>query len=219
MEINVVKDNLKIVPITQVKPNSWNPKNKNTPEYQDVIRSLKTYGQRTPIIVRQLAKDIYEIIDGEQRWTGMLELGFKKIAILIQDVDQKTAQELTAWFEHKVPFDDVMLSEWVKKLHDEFDEVILPFSDERIKELLDLSTFDWNEDDDNYSNPTNDNEQESLNEDDSEFRTLSVKMTKEQYEVIQRAIESINEDMGEYKVSEAKALELICADYMAGKLV
>ncbi len=68
------KDKLKEVNINLVKPNSWNPKTKRTKEYEKVRQSIKVNGQRQPIVVREVIDEnnelFYEIIDGEQIYTG-----------------------------------------------------------------------------------------------------------------------------------------------------
>ena len=50
-------DNIKIVGIDEVKPNSWNPKLENTPEFQKIVESIQVNGFKSPIIVRETEMD------------------------------------------------------------------------------------------------------------------------------------------------------------------
>ena len=44
----------------------------------------------------------------------------------------------------------------------------------------------------------------------------AVTVTEEQREVFERALERLREINADYSISEGRALELICADYLSG---
>ena len=149
MEIKFKPENIKVVGINEVKPNSWNPKNKNTEDFQKVKRGIELKGQRMPIVVRTTGSidAAYEIIDGEQRYTACKELGFKKVLVYDEGkVSDKEAKELTIWYQQQVPFNELELAELIKELSDEFgDGLEVPFSSEEIDQMCQLSEFDWGE--------------------------------------------------------------------------
>lgn len=210
-EIQFNPEQLMVVPIDQVRPNSWNPKDKNTKEFEIVKKSLETNGLRLPVVVRENKEgdSLYEIIDGEQRWTGWGALGHDKVLIYNEGkvTDQK-AKELTIWYEQKVPFNEVKLAELVAHMVVDYQNIELPFSESQIQDMVELVKFDW----DSYDvNKDNNPEQKE----DEEFRTLSVTCTKEQYEVIQQAIAKIRDEANDTNMSEARAIELISANFLA----
>ena len=61
------KENLLKVDIDKVHPNSWNPKEPNTKEYENVKKSLEINGYAQPILVIEDG-DGFEIIDGQHRF-------------------------------------------------------------------------------------------------------------------------------------------------------
>jgi len=186
---------VKTVKIGEVRPNTWNPKDKNTDDFQKVKKGIKLKGQKQPITVRE--NDGYEIIDGEQRLTACKELGFEDIVIYNEgEVSDKEARELTIWYQQQVPFNEIELATLVKGLY-QYPDLELPYTSEEMKDLLDLEAFDWGQDN------------------DSEFeegvRTLQIKMSEGQYKIIKEAIEKVKK---ETVSPDGRALELICAEFM-----
>jgi len=53
----------------------------------------------------------------------------------------------------------------------------------------------------------------SQQKDKTEYRTLKLTMERDKYDIIASALENISQ---EYGVETARALELLCADYLAG---
>lgn len=205
MEIKVSKDNYQIVPIDQVKPNTWNPKDKNTEEYRNVVKILRKRGQTRAVLVRELG-DEYEILDGEQRWTGMKELGFDQILINnLGEVSDKEAMEITAWFQEQAPFQTVPLAQLVREivLAREGD-VSLPYSDNQIDEFLRISApFEFNYNDD-FERP-----------DREGTKRISIRVTKSQYDFITETLEAIKEDIdSQNKLKEGDILVFVCDKVM-----
>lgn len=54
-----------------IKPNEWNFNVQSDRLFNSLKNSLKRFGKIYPVIVRELAKDEYEIIDGEHRWKAL----------------------------------------------------------------------------------------------------------------------------------------------------
>ena len=196
------KDRLVIVPIGSVKANGWNPKDKDTKEFKQVIRSLELYGFRQPILVREGADGKYEILDGEQRYTAAKELAYTDVPVYnlgkISDTEAKAA---TIWMEVQVPFNEIDLSKLVVELDDL--KIALPYTESEIEDFKHMAEFNFDD----------------FGDDDGEFdgelelRTFKVVLGEEAYKIVTKAIDKVKEDND---CSESRALELICADFLAG---
>jgi hypothetical protein len=207
MEENITFDptKLSVVQIDKVRPNTWNPKDKDTEEYKQVEESLKRYGQRIPIVVRD--NNGFEIIDGEQRWKACKELKFPKVIIYNEGkLEDKKAQELTLWYQVQVPFNEISLSQMVVKLVTDYSDAFVPYPPEKIEEMKELIKFNWED----YKVDTN-----AEDIDQSRLMTLVIPMTSEQYEIVQKAFAKVREQAND--INDSRCIELICADYLAGK--
>lgn len=193
-------DKIKKVKIDEVRPNSWNPKEKNHKKVEDIKKSIEMHGFKQPVQVR--SNDGYEIIDGEQRWTAMKELGATEIYIydngVISDEDAKNE---TLWWQVQVPFETVELAHLVTELSAmEFE---LPYTPKEIAEFKEMSEFDF----DKYG------KDRPEDADPEEPKSFAVKLNPEQYRIVMEAIENIKE---QNECGDARALELLAADYLAG---
>lgn len=194
MELKFDPKNLKTVPIDEVFPNPWNPKEKNHAKVKDIEKSIKLHGFKAPIQVRS-NDGRYEIIDGEQRWTAMKNLGATEIVIYdngeISDADAKNE---TLWWQVQVPFETIELAKLVRELDDM--EMELPYSAKEVAEFKGML-----EQDPNSGN------------DKGDIKTLNIKLSPDQFEVVTRALEFVK---SENECGDGRAMELICADYLAG---
>lgn len=151
-----VKENSKIVDINEVCFNPWNPKVKRSKEYEKVKKSVELNGLGMPIVVREIKDDNYkyQVLDGEQRLTAALDLGYDKIWIVnLGQVSDEEAKSKTLWYEMAVPFDKEQLGKLLVEL---VDKVELPYTDNEIQVIsgVELETDDISDDDfeDEYNN-------------------------------------------------------------------
>lgn len=151
-----VKENSKIVDINEVCFNPWNPKIKRSKEYEKVKESVKLNGLGMPIVVREIQDDNYkyQVLDGEQRLTAALDLGYDKVWIVnLGQVSDEEAKSKTLWYEMAVPFDKEQLG---NLLVDLVGKVELPYADNEIEIItgIELETDDVSDDDfeDEYNN-------------------------------------------------------------------
>lgn len=203
MELVKYEENVKRVPIEKVYPNSWNPKDKGHSKVEDVKRSIQKNGFKQPVQVRSHPEKAgeYEIIDGEQRFTAMVELGATEIYINDNgEVKDEDAKSETLWWQVQVPFETVALANLVTELS--MMEMELPYNPKELAEFKEMSEFDF----DKYD--TERPEDEELNDN----KSFTVELSSEQYEVVTRAIERIKE---ENDCGDARALELMAADFLA----
>jgi len=187
---------IKIVPISKVKRNSWNPKHEDTAEYRKIKSSIEREGQKVPIVVRE-KNGTLEIIDGQQRWTAMKELGMKQICVnnrgKVSDVD---AMNGTLWYQLQAPLNIKMTAALTKELKEEGLETAFDFSS--IEEFGAI-TFD----------------QPKLDTTSKEKQfVLDIVMERSKYEIIVETLEAIVAQHGLEDFSEA--LQVICASYRAG---
>jgi hypothetical protein len=202
VKLNFDVKKVQTVGIDGVRPNPWNPKAKGTPEYKKILRGLESEGQILPIVVREhhAGKTRYEIVDGEQRWTAMKELGSDKIIVYNEgQIDDAKAKQLTIWYEQQVPFEQIPLAKLVKELNDQGIE--LPYVGSELQEMVDLAVFEPGQEPDEPQG------------DDDGFKTVMVRVTEPQYKVIMEALDNIK---AENDCEQARALELMAADYLAG---
>ena len=193
------------VPIDKVEPNDYNPKEKNTKEYKNVVESIRRNGLKQPIFVREVDNnDKYVVVDGEQRLTAANELGYTEIYVYnLGKISEEEAKALTIWFEVQVPFSEVELAPIVVELNKL--DITLPYTDEEIVTFEKMTQFDFD---------TAYNEEGPQNDElDDEMKTLNIKMTPEQFETVDGAMKYI---MEQEDVSAGRALELLCANGLTG---
>ena len=185
---------LLVVNISEVRPNSWNPKLDDTVDAEKIKQSVAENGQRIPIVVRE--NDGYEIVDGEQRYKACKALDFDKILIYNEgEMSDDDAKALTIWYQQQVPFDKVLEAELVNAIA----HMPLPYTDEELEDMRQIVEFDWTQ-----------VQPDDLEE--VEFRTLTLRLLKESYEVVMTAINQVQLDEG---TTIERAIELICADFLA----
>lgn len=170
------------VNVEEIRANDWNPKLKRSEEYLKVKESVELNGQVQPIIVRETGEEEvkYEILDGEQRFTALRELGEEKIWILnLGKVADEEAKASTIWLEQAVPFDDVMLGELLVELQH---KVELPYSDEEIELIAGVQ----------LNNDEEEDEEEEAKPNTTNFRLVIAKTDEYELKEIIRKIQTEN---------------------------
>lgn len=194
MELTFNPTLIQKVALDVVRPNSWNPKEKNTSEYQHVLASIQKYGQDMPILVRE--KDGLEILDGEQRYTALKELGAAEIWVYNKGaVTDEEAKAVTIWWQVQAPFDQIKLAPLVVELADL--QILLPYSEDQLAEFRELANFNF----DNY-NKDFEHEEDGL-------KTIVFKLTEEQHKIV---IQALNKDES---LTEAEVLVIMSKDYLS----
>jgi len=188
------------VPISEVRENNWNPKDPNSPEYEKVKRSIEINGLTQPIFVRENSDGDtkYEVLDGAHRFRSCKELGFKEIYIYNEGVvPDPLAKSFTIYHQIQVPFDEAELAPIVMELNNL--QMELPYNELEIDGFRNLASFDF---DKAYESQT------PLKEDnDKDEEILTIKMTADQIEKVNNAIEEVKASK---KVKEGEALTMLC---------
>jgi len=214
MELRI---NTKKVNISELKPNEWNPKLKPEDDldvqqqYEEVVKSVKTYGLIDPILVRSArnGKELgyYEIINGYHRFTACQELGMTEIVINdLGDVDDLQAKKLTIVTEEiKIPIDQVKLSHLLKEMmaDEDLDALAegLPYSKELIQSKVELLDFDWNKVDENSGEGKLNEPQEEI---DADATSLSLFFSnKEDKVLVEGLLELIQKEQQAKSIPDA----------------
>ena len=178
-----VKENSKIVDINEVCFNPWNPKIKRSKEYEKVKESVRLNGLGMPIVVREIEDDSYkyQVLDGEQRLTAALDLGYDKVWIVnLGQVSDEEAKSKTLWYEMAVPFDKEQPG---NLLVDLVGKEELPYTDNEIEVISGVSLI--SEDDEDFEDDF---------EEKSNFTKFSVSMIKEWVDNLKDKIKQIQND-------------------------
>lgn len=147
----ITQNNL-IIDIDKIQPNDYNPKpdfNESEElklEFDKLKRSLEHHGQIDPLLVREIGKDKYELVNGYHRWLAMKELGWKKAEIKnlgkISRID--AIKKALSTEEIRIPLDIIEVAELVKNIRESEEGLEgLPYTAEEIQEKIDLLEFDW----------------------------------------------------------------------------
>lgn len=199
-------DKLKKISIDNVRPNSWNPKDPDAPEYEKIKESIRINGLTQPVFVRRNKDDEtdYEILDGENRWRGAKELGFTEIYIYDEgEVPDELAKSFTIFHQLQNPFDELQLAPIVLELNSlDFE---LPYEDKEIEKFKDLTQFSFEDYSTDGPGAKDDLE--------DQFKTLTIRMTAEQFEDVNNAIKTVSEGDN---VSEGRSLQLLCVNGLNG---
>jgi ParB family transcriptional regulator, chromosome partitioning protein len=91
------KGGLKVVSITQLKPNPFQPRKVFDPqELEDLTNSVREKGILQPLVVRPAPgqKDAYQIIAGERRWRAAQRAQLHEVPVLIREMTDAEALEI-----------------------------------------------------------------------------------------------------------------------------
>jgi len=130
---------IKEVPLDQLKPDPANARKHSDRNIEEIIRSLKEFGQHAPLVVQ---KGTNRIIVGNGRYEAMQMLGWDKAYVVYVDDDNVTAvrraladnrtAELAEW-------DDEALARLLEGLGDDLD--VPGWSEDELRALVDLGTL------------------------------------------------------------------------------
>lgn len=204
--------NIKIIPINQIKENNWNPNELDQEGFKILVKNIKDQrvGYTQPIEVREIANDKYEVIDGAHRFRACKEAGLTEIECVLSEYDDTQAKlETIAKNKIRGNINLVKAANLISELNKDItleeigDRVF--YNQQELKDLTKLSEIPP----DFEMNLKEVAEKEELEAPVS----LQFVVTKEQAEVIEQAIELV---CSREKTKKGRALELICADFLAG---
>jgi ParB family chromosome partitioning protein len=143
---------VKRVPITQVRPNPWNPRKQDEEKLiAKAVRSIESAGFCGALIVRD-HKDgdcRYEIIDGEHRYRALLKMGEEMCSVItlgeVSDYDAKMLTLNLNLIQGEMLVVDVasVMNDLAERLGPDALRQKVVYDDEELKELLTLADIDW----------------------------------------------------------------------------
>jgi ParB family transcriptional regulator, chromosome partitioning protein len=78
---------LRTLEIQAIQPGKYQPRHAMDPErLDDLAASIRAQGVIQPVVVREIAKDRYELIAGERRWRAAQKAGLSEIPALVKVV-------------------------------------------------------------------------------------------------------------------------------------
>jgi len=84
-----------MVPIEQIEPNPDQPRRSFPEEELDALAdSLREHGVITPLTVRRMDDELYQIIAGERRWRAARMAGLRELPVYCIEADDRTVLEL-----------------------------------------------------------------------------------------------------------------------------
>ena len=189
-------------------PNEWNPNEMDPDDYTKARASIRTFGFIDPITVRELG-DRYQIIDGEHRWKAAQDEGLTEVLVTIIDVDDADAEQLTFILnELRGKPNPQKLAALIRDLASKRSmsdlESVLPLRRQQLAAMVAerREAVDWGA-------------LQTKPEPEKKERWVErvFRLPQSAADVIDEALVKVREDG---VADDWKALELICADYLAG---
>ena len=190
------------VSLKKLKPWLKNPRKDH--DIDTIAKSYESFGSGAPIIVQ---KGTYRILAGHGRLKALQKLGAAQTHVWVMDIDDQKADQYTL-IDNKATentaWDFEGLSEIIKGLQENnVDVSALGWSDFELEPLL---SADWKP-----------SEEEPLDDMDDARNAKPIFVTPAQRIVINRAVEIVRRMEEDPEITEGRALELISADFLAGK--
>lgn len=83
------------LPIEQLEPNPAQPRRSFSPEELETLAdSLREHGVISPLTVRKMGENLYQIIAGERRWRAARMAGLSELPVYCIEADNQTVMEL-----------------------------------------------------------------------------------------------------------------------------
>ncbi len=151
-EKRIINADNRVVPISKVRPNAWNPKlaydtnDEGKKQFARIKKSLARHGQVDPILVRQAGR-FFEIVNGYHRYRAALELGWKEIEVknlgMVPDAYAKALAIATE--DSHVALDQIAVAKLVKEILELDPQALedLSYDEEDAAALQKLLDFDW----------------------------------------------------------------------------
>jgi len=96
LDISVSNGDVSVLRITHIEPKKSQPRKDFKKEsLAELADSIGKIGIIQPIVVRQLPNGYYQIIAGERRWRAAKMAGLDEVPVVIKNVDDLTAAEMT----------------------------------------------------------------------------------------------------------------------------
>jgi ParB family chromosome partitioning protein len=203
---------IKTIPINQIKENAWNPNEIDEYEFQILMQNIKNkkIGYTQPIEVRQTGKKQYQVVDGAHRLRACKEAGLTEIQCVVSNYDNTEAKlETLAKNKLRGTINLVEAANLIAELNQKIslDDIggRIGFKKRELEDSLRLFKIPLNFEIDLKKQAEKEKLEAPI--------TLEFIVTKEQAKIVESAVNLLCE---REKIKRGRALELICADFLAG---
>jgi len=142
------------LPINQLVKADWNYKEEDEHLTSKLVENIKRNGQIENIVVRELDTGFFEIVNGNHRYDALVILDVSEVVVFnMGKISLAQAQRVaietneTRFLTNTAKLSTI-LSDIAKEFSIEQLQQTMPYTDERLKELVDMASFDWSQYDD-----------------------------------------------------------------------
>lgn len=219
------------VPLLELR---HDPKNVNTHSEKSIdaiAASMKQFGQQKPIVISPKGT----VLAGNGMLDAATKLGWDRIECRVTELSGKQARAF-AIADNRIPslssFDTDKLHEQLEDLYkDGFPELSIGWSNAELQNLLTAPDFSldskpqWED----VEVPNSDDSTESDDEESDEDGVMlsggeggqpsshaTLILTREQYDIVMRAVHALRMQEQTMEITVGRAIELICADFIGG---
>jgi hypothetical protein len=194
-----------------IEANPWNANKQSDFMFAQEKASIVEFGFIDPCTVREhpTKKGMLQMLDGEHRWKGAVELGIEEIPVTnLGVISDAKAKAITDIFNNlRGEQDPVLRAQLLKSVIDEDARLraVLPYGDDELQSILAAATFDWD-----ALGTENKTKKDGSKPDDGEtgWVGLKVSLTPAQHKTVSSAIERAKKKLS--TTSDAEALTAIC---------
>ena len=198
------------IEVSKLVKADWNYKEENEQQTENLLNNFKRNGQIENILIRELDTGYFELVNGNHRLDVMKILKTKKAhAYNCGKIGLAEAQRLAIETnETKFESDSIKMAELISTLTKEFpaEELAktMPYSEEQIQKMTELTKFDWSQ----Y-----DSDEEIDTFGDTEFdKEIKLKVTEEtfaRWQELKARVEKIGGYATDEKVFEFAVIETL----------
>lgn len=191
---------IKEIPVAHLRPYEKNPRI-NDHVVKNLAQIIAEFGFQVPLVIDANKT----IITGHTRWKAAQLLGFETVpCVVAESLTKEQAQQfriIDNKISEKARWDYPLLQAELEEIGFDNDILSLAF-DQHEMDVLTQADF----------NPTPAAEDPAS---DVKVKLIELTLTEEQYEVFRRAKDKIIKVVDEEDVTDGRALELICAEFLA----
>jgi hypothetical protein len=200
---------IKTVSLDELQPDDRNARTHNEGNMAAIMGSLMRFGQVEPLVVHAESR---RVLGGNGRLEAMRRLGWAQARIVEVEFDETDSRALALALNRTAElagWDMDRLSEQTEMLADQgFDLGTIGFDEAELGRIWGAELAPVDE-----GAP----EGEPRETGERNERAHSIRLTLEQREVFNRAAFKVREETGDAEMTDGRILELIAADYLAGK--
>lgn len=136
------------ISVKKLKPAEWNYKKDDDEKALKLLSNIKRNGQLENIIVRDIGRGKFEVVNGNHRLPVFKELGIDPMVFNLGKITQAEAERIAIETnETRFETDHIALAERIAGLMDEWSiedlAATMPYTEEELDGMAKLLDFDW----------------------------------------------------------------------------